>query len=113
MKRGQGGLPGPINNSSLTETPLCKASTLTGEGGRLKRDIVLRESENFELVPDSLWKALALWYGGPLPLPRQVIKPPNSNTVELELYPVNLKILRHQSQTQTGSPATWSSVVGG
>ncbi|GJQ78053.1 hypothetical protein Trydic_g2397 [Trypoxylus dichotomus] len=113
IKRGQGGIPGPINNSSLTETPLCKVATLTGEGGRLKRDIVLRESENFELVPDSLWKALALWYGGPLPLPRQVIKPPNSNTVELELYPVNLKILRHQSQTQAGTPPTWSSVVGG
>lgn len=80
----------------------------------MRRDIVLRESENFELVPDSLWKALSLWYGGTLPLPRQVIKPPNSNIVDLELYPVNLRILRHQSQTQTaGTQASWGSVVGG
>ena len=78
----------------------------------MKRDTPLVEHRDFELVPDSLWKALALWYGGPLPLPRQVIKAPNLNEVELELYPLNLRILRHQPQPQTGSPAAWN-VVGG
>lgn len=32
VKRGQGGMPGPIDNSSLTETSLSKVATLTGEG---------------------------------------------------------------------------------
>lgn len=105
-------LPGPIDNSQLVEEPLYKVGTLTGEGGRLKRHTPLVQRRNFELIPDSLWKALALWYGGPLPLPRQVIKPPGSDEVELELYPLNLRILRHHSQ-QTASPATWGTVVGG
>lgn len=77
----------------------------------MKKDTTLVQHRDFELVPDSLWKALALWYGGSLPLPRQVIRPPGSNDVELELYPVNLHILKHQSQV--GPSATWSSVVGG
>lgn len=80
-------------------------------GGRLKKDTTLVQHRDFELVPDSLWKALALWYGGSLPLPRQVIRPPGSSDVELELYPVNLHILKHQSQV--GPSPTWSSVVGG
>lgn len=46
--------------------------TLTGEGGHLRRDITLAQQRDFELVPDALWRALALWYGGPDPLPRQV-----------------------------------------
>lgn len=77
----------------------------------MKKDTTLVQHRDFELVPDSLWKALALWYGGSLPLPRQVIRPPGSHEVELELYPVNLHILKHQSQV--GPSATWSSVVGG
>lgn len=82
------------------------------------------QHRDFELIPDSLWKALAHWYGGPLPLPRQVIKPPGADDVDLELYPLNLKILRHQAQNnassasgggqqQSSSPNTWGSVVGG
>lgn len=47
--------------------------TLTGEGGHLKKDLTLSQHRDFELVPDSLWKALAQWYGGPQPLPRQVL----------------------------------------
>lgn len=72
----------------------------------------LVQKRDFELVPDSLWKALSMWYGGPLPLPRQVIKPPGRTEVELELYPLNLRILRHHPQ-QNISSASWSSVVGG
>lgn len=97
------------------EDPLYKVPTLTGEGGRLKRDTPLVQHRDFVLVPDSLWKALSLWYGGPLPLPRQVIKPPGRSEVELEFYPVNLRILRHQqvSQNGTANQTTWTSVVGG
>lgn len=105
-------IPGVIDNSNLVAEPLYKVPTLTGEGGRLKRDTPLVQRRDFELIPDSLWKALALWYGGPLPLPRQVIKPPGCNEVELELYPLNLRILRHHTQ-QSNPPASWSSVVGG
>ncbi|KAL1501454.1 hypothetical protein ABEB36_006770 [Hypothenemus hampei] len=107
------GPPGPIDNSSLVAESNSKVPTLTGEGGRLKRDITLVQHNDFELVPDSLWKALAMWYGGPLPLPRQVIKPPGLSEVELELYPLSLRILRHQVQPPVNNASTWNSVVGG
>lgn len=110
LKRNQGA-PGPIDNSNLVAEPFFKVATLTGEGGRLKRDTPLVQHRDFELVPESLWKALALWYGASLPLPRQVIRAPGSHEVELELYPLNLRILRHQAQNN--SSATWTSVVGG
>ncbi|KAJ8916678.1 hypothetical protein NQ315_000323 [Exocentrus adspersus] len=105
--------PGPINNTSLVAEPMFNVRTLTGEGGRLRKDVPLVQGSDFELVPDSLWKALSMWYGGPLPLPRQVIKPPDRTEVELELYPVNLRILRHQTQQSSGSTSSWGSVVGG
>ncbi|XP_066148846.1 ubiquitin carboxyl-terminal hydrolase 32 isoform X1 [Euwallacea fornicatus] len=104
--------PGPIDNSNLVADSNYKVPTLTGEGGRLKRDTTLVQHRDFELVPDSLWKALAMWYGGPLPLPRQVIKPPGRSEVELELYPLNLRILRHHVQ-QPVNNTSWSTVVGG
>lgn len=113
-KRSQG-IPGPIDNSSLVAEPLHKVRTLTGEGGRLKIDTPLVQHRDFQLVPDSLWKALAHWYGGPLPLPRQVILPPGNHEVQLELYPLNLSIWMHQSPAVVGTATTtsWSSVVGG
>lgn len=70
------------------------------------------QHRDFELVPDSLWKALALWYGGPLPLPRQVIRPTGRHDVEIELYPPNLQILRHHTQF-VNNQANWTTVVGG
>ncbi|CAH0549675.1 unnamed protein product [Brassicogethes aeneus] len=109
-------IPGPIDNSNLVEEPLYKVPTLTGEGGRLRRDTPLVQHRDFELVPDSLWKALSMWYGGHLPLPRQVIRPPGRSEVDLELYPLNLRILRHHAQSQGSGGSTvtsWSSVVGG
>ncbi|XP_059614538.1 ubiquitin carboxyl-terminal hydrolase 32 isoform X2 [Phlebotomus argentipes] len=115
--------PGSIDNRSLIAPTIYKnVPTLTGEGGRLKRDSTLAQHRDFELVPDSLWKALALWYQGPLPLPRQVIQPPGNPEVEVELYPLNLRILRHhyppnqgaqqQQQSSLGSNA-WGIVSGG
>ncbi|XP_076255455.1 ubiquitin specific protease 32 isoform X3 [Rhynchophorus ferrugineus] len=107
------GPPGPIDNSNLVAESTFKVPTLTGEGGRLKRDTPLVSHRDFELVPDSLWKALSMWYGGPLPLPRQVIKPPGRSEVELELYPLNLRILRHHVQQPVSTASSWSNVVGG
>ncbi|KAH8405303.1 hypothetical protein KR222_004086 [Zaprionus bogoriensis] len=112
--------PGPIDNSNLiTVNPHRNVRTLTGEGGHLKRNTPLVQSHDFELVPKSLWKALNRWYGDNLPLPRQVIQPPNSE-VELELYPLNLRILLHQMQpTATGAGGagtqitTWGSAASG
>ncbi|XP_040155905.1 ubiquitin carboxyl-terminal hydrolase 32 isoform X2 [Anopheles arabiensis] len=121
--RHAGSAPGTIDNSCLIAPNIYKQiPTLTGEGGRLKRDLTLVQHRDFELVPDSLWKALAQWYGGPLPLPRQVIQPhSNAGDVELELYPLNLRILRHQSQPpphqqqhgQMGGNSAWASMSGG
>ena len=47
-------------------------ANLTGEGGRLRTDVTLLRGRDFELVPESLWKALVQWYGGAPGLPRQV-----------------------------------------
>lgn len=46
--------------------------TLTNEGGRLKRDMMLVDGKDFKLVPDPVWKALSTWYGGTPALPRTV-----------------------------------------
>ncbi|XP_063389066.1 LOW QUALITY PROTEIN: ubiquitin carboxyl-terminal hydrolase 32, partial [Cydia fagiglandana] len=101
--------PGPIDNRRLLAPNPLKVRTLTGEGGHLRKDVTLAQHRDFELVPDALWRALALWYGGAEPLPRQVIRPPNSD-VELELYPLNLKILRHVAVPQRMNSV---SAVGG
>lgn len=150
---------------------------LTGEGGRLKRNVPLVQGRDFVLVPDSLWKALQQWYGGSPALPRQVmicwfiffsckkrlfywlfyskicqmsdlrhtknkktlcevtrkvvrattcesvlfslvcisqvIHGRSSGEVELELYPVTLRLFRHvQQQTRTPNNS-WVGVVGG
>jgi len=65
--------PGPINNSELVSVPTTKVTSLTGEGGQLKRNMLLR-GRDFQLVPSSLWKALVQWYRGSPSLPRQVNK---------------------------------------
>lgn len=114
-------LPGPIDNSTLLAVnPFKAVPTLTGEGGKLKREIPLVQHRDFELVPEVLWKALSQWYGGALALPRQVVKPPNTDEKEVELYPLNLRILRHQqaqpnvmSSTSPAQSTTWNSISGG
>jgi ubiquitin carboxyl-terminal hydrolase 6/32 len=112
---------GCIDNSTLLAVNPYKAvPTLTGEGGRLKKEVPLVQHRDFELVPEALWKALSSWYGGALALPRQVVKPPNTDELEIELYPLNLKILRHQQQqTQPNSmsapvhTSAWNSISSG
>ena len=52
---------------------LCSQfSSLTNEGGRLRRDTVLMRGKDFEIVPEPIWRALASWYGGAPALPRTV-----------------------------------------
>lgn len=46
---------------------------ITGEGGRLKRNVVLTCGRDFELVPEAVWRAMSQWYGGSPALPRQVV----------------------------------------
>ncbi|XP_046807837.1 ubiquitin carboxyl-terminal hydrolase 32 isoform X1 [Lucilia cuprina] len=112
--RNLGCRPGAIDNTNLvTPNPFKNIRTLTGEGGHLKRDTPLVQNHDFELVPKSLWKALNRWYGDNLPLPRQVIQPPNTTEVELELYPLNLRILLHQSVPQNQAANSWGAVPGG
>lgn len=106
--------PGQIDNSSLVEPPAYKVRTLTGEGGRLKRNLILSEHREYELIPDSLWKALSQWYRCSIPLPRQVIQDHPSKPVELELYPLNLRILRHQASPPVAQTvSSWGAVAGG
>ncbi|XP_055373307.1 ubiquitin carboxyl-terminal hydrolase 32 isoform X2 [Condylostylus longicornis] len=107
--------PGPIDNTNLIiPNPFKSIHTLTGEGGHLKKDTPLIQGHDFELVPKSLWDALARWYTAIVPLPRQVIQPPNSPDVELELYPLNLRILLHQIVPMTSQTIpTWNAMSGG
>ncbi|XP_068623837.1 ubiquitin carboxyl-terminal hydrolase 32 [Battus philenor] len=104
--------PGPVDNRRLLARDDLKVRTLTGEGGHLRRDVTLAQHRDFELLPDALWRAIALWYGGPDPLPRQVIRPPNSE-VEMELYPLQLKILRHVPSTPRLSAVGASAASAG
>lgn len=106
--------PGPIDNSSLVEQTIYKnVRTLTGEGGRLKRNLILSEHREYELIPDSLWKALSQWYRCSLALPRQVIQVHPSMPVELELYPLNLRIVRHQANPPVAQTvSSWGAVAG-
>lgn len=46
--------------------------SLTNEGGRLKRDVMLVRGKDFELVPEAIWRALSAWYGATTALPRTV-----------------------------------------
>jgi hypothetical protein len=67
--------PGAIDNSCLVLSPGpagIKVPSLTAEGGRLRRAVVLTQGRDFQLVPQALWRALLQWYGGSPPLPRQV-----------------------------------------
>lgn len=106
--------PGAIDNSALVATPSQRVLSLTGEGGKLKKNQILARYTDFELVPDSLWKALHQWYGGAPALPRQVIKPKNTKEEDVEFYPISIRLLRHQSQpSRPGPQTTWTGMVGG
>ena len=64
--------------------------TLTNEGGCLKRDRRLQQGIDYEIVPESLWKALALWYGkGTFAVPRTVSQA-HCLLVQLPYYKLSL-----------------------
>ncbi|XP_059179325.1 ubiquitin carboxyl-terminal hydrolase 32-like isoform X2 [Physella acuta] len=98
--------PPAINNNSLLINP-TKYISMTNEGGRLRRDVLLTRGKDFEIVPECIWRALTTWYGGSPALPRTVINTSKSgNTPDLELYPICVRILRHQTPSQRPPPAT-------
>ena len=103
--------PGAIDNSHLVQSP-PKVTVLTGEGGKLKAGAKLVQGRDFELIPERLWKALFQWYGGTPSLPRQVIRN-KKGEIELELRPLSIRILRHQSVNRsTSSQGMGSNTVG-
>uniref|UniRef100_A0A8D8Y4L7 ubiquitinyl hydrolase 1 n=1 Tax=Cacopsylla melanoneura TaxID=428564 RepID=A0A8D8Y4L7_9HEMI len=87
--------PGPIDNNCLIVPTDTKIPSLTGEGGKLRKNLELSKGREFELIPASLWKVLHSWYGGGPSLPRQVIKHPTSPGLSIEYYPVSLNLYRH------------------
>lgn len=93
---------------------LLQAMVLTGEGGRLQRQVPLCQGRDFEAVPEAVWRALFQWYGGSPALPRQVVRPTPGASPELELYPITLRLYRHQAPP--GPPrhpnSSWTAVVG-
>lgn len=110
--------PGPIDNNPLVVSQPVgggnKIPPLTAEGGKLRRSIGLVKGRDYQLLPQALWKALEQWYGGTPALPRQVIVPREGAEPELELYPLVLKVMRHQIPPRPpNQQQTWSDVVGG
>lgn len=112
--------PGIIDNTLLlAPNPYKIVPSLTGEGGKLKKEIPLVQHRDFELLPEKLYKALKSWYESTLDLPRQVIKPSTTEELEIELYPLNLRILRHQQPQQNSTLTsnshmnTWNSISSG
>ena len=64
---------------------------LTGEGGKLKRNIPLCRGRDFEVIPEPVWRALQQWYGGGPALPRTVTLQPLSKTLCLRLvFPITM-----------------------
>ena len=102
--------PGPIDTSCLIQTsPHRGVTVLTGEGGKLRGGSRLARGRDYELVPERLWKFLSGVYGGTPALPRQVIRN-SQGQVELELNPLNARIMKHQTvQRQPNVP----TMVGG
>ncbi|XP_039266977.2 ubiquitin carboxyl-terminal hydrolase 32-like [Styela clava] len=88
--------PGPIVNTSILIEENHKVATITDEGGKLKDTIVCEE--DFELIPEPVWKALHHWYGGRQVLPRIVPVPIENDKAEIELYRLHVLLLKHQTQ---------------
>ncbi|XP_076452524.1 ubiquitin carboxyl-terminal hydrolase 32-like isoform X2 [Babylonia areolata] len=99
--------PPAIDNSPLLASSPHKFSSLTNEGGRLRRDIMLVRGKDFEIVPEPIWRALASWYGGAPALPRTVIMVnQGDDTPTLELYPLSVKLYRHHLPSTRPPPST-------
>ena len=97
---------------------------ISGEGGKLKPSLRLIRGKDFELIPERLWRALIHWYGGAPAVRRQVISRKNiqqcffyftnffsfkvirnsQGVVELELHPLSIKLLKHQTVPRQANP---------
>ena len=102
--------PRHIDNSGLIQNA-HRVTNLTGEGGKLRSDVKLSRGKDFEILPERLWKALFLWYGGSPTLPRQVIRT-KAGKVELELNPLSIKLLRHQTTNRPGTANGGMTTLG-
>ena len=49
-----------------------QVQSLTADGGKLKCTVPLVRGRDFEIVPESVWKALVQWHTGSPALPRNV-----------------------------------------
>ncbi|CAH1801921.1 unnamed protein product [Owenia fusiformis] len=99
--------PAAIDNTQLVVPNTSKIMILTNEGGRLKPTLV--QDKDFQIMPQAVWDALSSWYGGAPSMPRTVIQDMNKKTEpKLELYPIQVKFLRHQTQQQRAPNATTS-----
>ncbi len=67
---------------------------------------------DFELIPQRLWRALVNWYGGSPALPRHVIRTKDGR-VELELNPLSVRLMKHQTVARPSSSATAAVSSGG
>ncbi|KAG7470530.1 hypothetical protein MATL_G00114750 [Megalops atlanticus] len=99
--------PGAIDNQPLVTPEPMKAPTLTMEGGRLRRGQQLVPGQDFETVPEPVWRALYHWYGANLSLPRPVIRQTKTDSPELELFPRYLLFLRQQPMSRTPQSNIW------
>ncbi|XP_076876132.1 ubiquitin carboxyl-terminal hydrolase 32-like [Brachyhypopomus gauderio] len=102
--------PGAIDNQPLVTSEPLKAPTLTMEGGLLRRSPTLRLGQDFEVVPEPVWRALYHWYGANLSLPRPVIRARDVEKAELELFPRHLLFLKQQPPARTPQSNGWSSI---
>ncbi|WAR02243.1 UBP32-like protein [Mya arenaria] len=85
--------PGQIDNTPLVVPSPYKVITLTNEGGRLKRDVMMVDGKDFKFVIPS--------HAGEL-------------NPEVELYPVSVRLYRHQAPVQRPVQATsFTSMVTG
>ncbi|XP_066507438.1 ubiquitin carboxyl-terminal hydrolase 32-like isoform X2 [Hoplias malabaricus] len=99
--------PGAIDNQPLVTSEPLKAPTLTMEGGLLRRSPSLHLGQDFEVVPEPVWRALYHWYGANLSLPRPVIRTREMDRAELELFPRHLLFLRQQPPARTPQSNGW------
>ena len=68
---------------------------LTGEGGRLKQNIVLIDGKDYVTLPEPVWRSMQMWYGCDVELPRVVLQNSFIGSPEIELYPVPVLIYKH------------------
>jgi hypothetical protein len=92
---------GPINNNSLLQTSMLdafyKAETYSRWGEKLRKNI---DPKEFIAVSDAVYSLLHFWHGGAPSLPR----PYNKSLDRLELFPLNLKIMKPAPKPPAGPP---------